>query len=307
MAKYQAAYTMPRAIANSVQLSPREYQHCTVIPLSGAIGAEITGIDVGFLSQPAFRELRQAIGDHQVLAIRNQTLTPKTLEAFAERFGPLMKYDFVEPLSGHQFATEIRSEPADTFNFGGGWHSDSMNYVRPPALTMLYGLEVPKTGGDTAFSNLYMAWESLSPGLQKMLRPMKQVVATSLSYGSSTDVSSKEYQNNISTKPKLAGPKEDDEFIHPVARTHPYSGRIALYLCSAYTARFESMTRNESLPLLQHLFEHTFQPEFTCRLSWGPGTLAIWDNRCTIHYAHNDYPGSRRVMHRVIVQGERPY
>ena len=140
-----------------------------------------------------------------------------------------------------------------------------------------------------------------------MLRPMKQVTATTLTYGSSTVVGTDEYRGHISTVPKAVGGKEDDEFEHPVARTHPETGRLALYVCSAYTARFRSMTRSDSLPLLRHLFEQTYQPEFTCRVSWQPGTLTIWDNRCVVHYAHNDYPGSVRFMRRVIVEGERPY
>tara|TARA_B100000029_G_scaffold373012_1_gene367194 strand:- start:394 stop:1317 length:924 start_codon:yes stop_codon:yes gene_type:complete len=306
MTQYEPAYQMPHAAANEPQRNPHDYQHFEVRPLSGALGAELIGVDVNALSDAAFGELRQALLDHQVLAIRDQDLTPAGQTSFGERFGPLKKYDFVDPLDEHPFVTEIRSEPEDIFNFGGGWHSDSMNYERPPGLTMLYARECPPVGGDTAFANLYLAWESLSPGLRALLQPMKQITATSLSYGSSTMVGTSTYKDQISTPTQMAAEQEDDEFEHPVARTHPDTGRLALYVCSAYTARFKSMTRSESLPLLKHLFEQTYQPEFTCRVTWQPGTLTVWDNRCVVHYAHNDYPGSLRIMHRVIVDGERP-
>ena len=236
--------------------------------MSGALGADVTGVDVSGLSAAAFEELQLALLDHQVLAIRDQRLTPATQAAFAERFGPLMHYDFVDPMPEHPFVTEVRSEPDDIFNFGGGWHSDSMNFECPPKLTTLFCVDCPPVGGDTAFANLYLAWESLSPGMQSLLRHMRQHTATSLSYGSSTHVSTDEFKSQMSTPTKITSEREDEEFVHPVVRTHPETGKLALYVSSAYTARFVSMTRSECLPLLRYLFDRTAQPEFTCRVVW---------------------------------------
>ena len=306
MARYEPAYEMPAATSHTPQHQPRDYRHIEVGPLSGALGAEIGGVDLSALEPHGFEEIHQALLDHQVLVFRDQRLSPDAQASFAERFGPLMRYKFADHLPDNPFVTEIRSEPEDIFNFGGGWHSDSMNFERPPMLTLLYCVESPAVGGDTSFASLYLAWQSLSPGMQRLIRDMHQITATSLSYGSSTAVGTDEFKQQVSTPTKMRPDEEDEEFEHPVVRTHPDTGRLALYLSSAYSARFVSMTRSESLPLMRHLWNRATQPEFTCRVGWKPGTLTMWDNRCCAHYAHNDYPGLRRVMHRVIVQGQRP-
>ena len=226
------------------------------------------------------------------------------MSSFATRFGPLMTYKFVDPIPEHPHVTEIRSAPEDRFNFGGGWHTDSMNFERPPSLTLLSCREGPAVGGDTSFTNLHMAWDSLSEGMRRLLQDMQMLNATTLSYGASNA-----YKGSIgrmSTAIKISSSDEEEEFPHPIARTHPDTGRQTLYLCSAYSARFVGMTRDESLPLLRYLWDHATQPEFTCRIGWRPGTLTMWDNRCCMHYAHNDYPGQVRAMWRVIVEGERP-
>ena len=307
MTTYEPAYTMPEATLHVPQQEPRDFCHFKVQPLSGALGARVTDIDLSRLSQPAFSELEQALTDHQVLTFPDQPLSMKSQVEFAARFGTLMNYKFVEPVPGHPFVTEIRSEPTDRFNFGGVWHTDSMNFERPPKITMLRCVKTPTTGGDTSFANLYLGWESLSTGLQNLLLPMRIVAATSLSYGSSTEISTADFKQKISTPTRIQGEEEDEEFEHPIARTHPESGRLALYLGRDYSARFSNMTRAESLPLMRYLWEHAVQPSFTCRVNWKPDTLTLWDNRCCMHYAHNDYSGRVRVMLRTIVEGEKPF
>ena len=307
MTTYEPAYQMPLATAHSPQQNPRAFKHLKIRPLSGALGASVTGIDLASLDDEGFEDVRQALLDHQVLTFPDQHLSPENQTDFAARFGSLMHYPFAEPLPEHPFITEILSEPQDRFNFGGGWHTDSMNFECPPQITLLQCNEGPQVGGDTSYTNLYMAWDSLSDGMRRVLRDMRVIAATTLTYGTSTAVGSKDFNDQTSTPTRMEPNQEEEEFTHPIARTHPHTARQALYLCSAYSARFDRMTRTESLPLMRYLWNHATQPEFTCRVSWRPGTLTIWDNRCCMHYAHNDYPGERRLMWRVIVQGEKPY
>jgi taurine dioxygenase len=300
------AYKMPAATLHEPQRNPRSYSHITVRPLSGALGAEVSDIDLARLDYSTFAEIQQALLDHQVLSFPDQDLTPEAQTAFATRFGSLMHYPFATEMPDHPFLTEIRSEPDDQFNFGGGWHSDSMNFKHPPSLTMLYCRVCPEVGGDTSFTNMYLAWDSISPGLQRLLKNMRAMSATSMGYGSSTNVGSVDFKQRISTPTKMKPEQEDEEYPHPVARVHPETGHTALYLSAAYSARFERMTQDESLPLLKYLWESAIQPEFTCRVAWRPNTLTLWDNRCCMHYAHNDYSGALRVMWRVLVAGDRP-
>lgn len=306
MTTYEMAYTMPTSTLNKPQLTPRNYRSFDVRSLSGALGAEITGLDVKCVSDDAFGELHQALLDHQVLTLPDQTIGPADQIEFARRFGEPMNYDFAAPVESHPLVTELYSRPDDRFNFGGGWHTDSMNFERPPKITMLHCKTAPAVGGDTSFANLYLVWESLSEGFRELLLPLRAVAATSMVYGSSFNVGSDDFNQSSGTPTQIRPEQEDEEFAHPVARVHPETGRVAMYSCAAYSARFEGMTQAESLPLLRQLWERAIQPEFTCRVSWKPGTLTLWDNRCCTHYAHNDYSGQTRVMHRVIVAGEVP-
>lgn len=305
MTTYEPAYKMPEATAHSPQHRPHSFEHIEVTPLSGSLGARVSSVDLAGLDNVQFEEVHQALLDHQVLTFPDQHLSAEDQTRFAARFGSLMSYKFVDPITGHPFVTEIRSEPRDRFNFGGGWHTDSMNFECPPKLTLLSCKETPEVGGDTSFTNLYMAWDSLSDGMRRLLRPMRVLAATTLSYGASNAVH-EELKSQRSTLSRIKPEEEDEEFDHPIARLHPDTGRLALYLCSAYSARFVDMTRTESLPLMSHLWDHAIQPEFTCRVGWKPGTITVWDNRWCMHYAHNDYPGHVRIMWRVIVEGDRP-
>ena len=269
-------------------------------PIAGAMGAEIHGVDASReLDDTTVAALRKALLDHLVVFLPDQTLTPEQQLRFARRFGEPMIYPFVKGLDGFPEVTPILKKEEDRNNFGGIWHSDTVYQDEPPMGTMLYALELPPFGGDTLFANQYLAYDSLSDGMKALLAPLKAI-----------NISGKGRVQQTRTdmmKHASAGLKGDElESCHPVIRTHPETGRKALYVNVASAHYFEGMTKEESQPLLQYLFKHATQPEFTCRFNWEPGSVAFWDNRCLKHIAVNDYHGHRRDMRRVQLCGDRP-
>lgn len=275
------------------------YETITVEPIAGALGAEIGGVDLATdLADEVVAEIRRAWLEHLVVFFRDQPLTPDRFLAFARRIGEPVEYPFVRGLDGHPEIIAITKLPHETVNFGGIWHSDTVYLERPPMGTLLVAREVPPYGGDTLFANMYAAYEALSPGMQRLLDGLTAVHSSALA-----DVS-KTREDRIKDSGQDAG--RDYESVHPVVRTHPETGRKALYVNVAHTARFSDMTEEESRPLLQYLFAHAVRPEFTCRFRWRPGSLAMWDNRCAMHNPVNDYHGHLRRMHRVTLAGDVP-
>jgi taurine dioxygenase len=271
----------------------------TVGPVAGAIGAEIGGVDLGVdLDDAVVAEIRAAWLQHGVVFFREQELSPERFLAFARRIGELARYPFVPGIDGYPDIIAVTKLPHETANFGGIWHSDTAYLDQPPMATMLVAREVPPAGGDTLFASQYAAYESLSPALQELLIPLRAVNSSALA-----DVS-KTREDRI----RDAGdePLPDYEAVHPVVRTHPETGRKALYVNVAHTARFDGMTEAESRPLLQFLFHHQVQPELTCRFRWEVGSLALWDNRCVQHNPVNDYHGHKGVMHPITLTGDTP-
>ena len=187
--------------------------------------------------------------------------------------------------------------------FGGTWHSDFSFLDEPPSYTLLYALELPALGGDTLWASQYAAYEALSPGMQRLLDPLR-AIQTAWPHGTRGPAPSTAVSRSIGMARN--DPSADREVLHPVVRVHPVTGRKALFVNPVYSQRFEGMSEEESRPLLQFLFQHATRAEFSCRLRWAPGTLTIWDNRCLLHMALNDYDGSRRLLHRTTVAGERP-
>ena len=270
-------------------------------PIAGAMGAEIHGVDASReLDDTTVAALRKALLDHLVVFLPDQTLTPEQQLRFARRFGEPMIYPFVKGLDGLPEVTPILKKEEDRNNFGGIWHSDTVYQDEPPMGTMLYALELPPFGGDTLFANQYLAYDSLSDGMKALLAPLKAI-----------NISGKGRVQQTRTdmmKHASAGLKGDElESCHPVIRTHPETGRKALYVNVAHTVRFDGMTEEESTPILEYLFEHQIQPEFTCRFRWSQGAVAFWDNRAAMHYPINDYHGYRRLMHRITLIGDRPF
>jgi len=266
-----------------------------VRPIAGALGAEILGVDLsnGFSKE----EVRKAFLEHQVIFFRDQKLDPAGLLAFARAMGKPVEYPFVRGLDGFPEVIEVKKLEHERHNFGGIWHSDTAYLEQPPMGSMLIAREIPPFGGDTEFASQYLAYEALSEGLKKLLSTLKAVNSSA-----KADVS-RTREDRIKEQ---GGEPRELVGVHPVVRTHPETGRKALYVNVAHTVRFDGMTEEESAPLLQYLFRHQVRPEFTCRFQWRVGSLAFWDNRCTQHNPINDYHGHRRVMHRVTLAGDRP-
>jgi len=284
----------------TVPPSPFRSNSIRVDPIAGALGAEVAGVDLGRpLSAEIVAELRRALLDHLVLFFRDQQLTPGQLLEVARRFGTPIEYPFVTGIDGYPEVIEVAKLEHERVNFGGIWHSDTTYLERPPMGTLLLAREVPPAGGDTLFANMYLACETLSDGMRAMLERL-----TAINSSAKADVS-RTREDRVRSSPKDSGERVF-EAEHPVLRTHPETGRKALYVNVAHTQRFGGMTEAESAPLLNYLLGHLTKPEFTCRFRWRPGSLAFWDNRAAQHNPINDYHGHRRIMHRVTLSGDRP-
>ena len=270
-----------------------------VHPVAGALGAEISGVD---LSQPlddaTIATLRRAWLDHLVIFFRDQVLPPAQFLAFARRFGDVIEYPFVKGLDDYPEIIPILKLEHERVNFGGVWHSDTAYLDVPPMASMLIAREIPPFGGDTLFANMYLAYGTLSEGMQRLLDGLAAVNSSAKADASRTR------EDRVRDTPRDA--KKEYVAPHPAVRVHPETHRKALYVNVAHTVRFEGMTDEESAPLLEYLFRHQVRPEFTCRFRWRPGSIAFWDNRCTQHNPINDYHGYRRLAHRVTLAGDTP-
>lgn len=268
--------------------------------IAGALGAEIHGVD---LAQPlgdnTVKAIRQALLDHLVVFFRNQDLDPATFRGFAGRFGAPVEYPFVRGIEGFPEIIQVLKREDERSNFGGIWHSDTTYLQEPPMGSILLARELPPYGGDTLFANQYLAFEALSDGLQRTLLGLRGV-----STSAKADVS-KTREDRVKDS-GTATAKQDLVAEHPVVRTHPETGRRALFVNVAHTARFAGWTEEESAPLLNFLFAHQVKPEFTCRFRWEPNSIAFWDNRAAQHNPINDYHGFKRLMHRITLAGDRP-
>jgi taurine dioxygenase len=269
-------------------------------PIAGAIGAEIHGVDLsGDLPEATVAAIRAAWLEHLVVFFRDQDLPPDRFLAFARRFGQTVEYPFVKGIEGYPEVIAVAKLEHERVNFGGVWHSDTTYLEQPPMASMLVAREVPPKGGDTMFANQYLAYETLSEGLRRTLDGLRAV-----SSSAKADVS-RTREDRIRSDGTAAARKELTA-IHPVVRTHPETGRKALFVNTAHTARFDGWTEEESRPLLEFLHAHQIRPEFTCRFAWRVGSVAMWDNRCALHYPLNDYHGYRRIMHRITLAGDTP-
>lgn len=268
--------------------------------IAGALGAELTGIDLApGLSSAQAAEVRKALLEHLVVFIPGQNLTPAQFMAFGLAMGEPVEYPFVKGLDGFPHIIEVKKREHEKVNFGGIWHSDTTYLDEPPMGSMLLSREVPPYGGDTMFANQYAAYDALSDTMKGVLDGLKGISSSALA-----DIS-KTREDRLKTDGKAEAPK-DYQAEHPVVRTHPETGRKALFVNVAHTSGIVGMNREESAPLLQFLFSHQVKPEFTCRFAWQPNTIAFWDNRCAQHNPVNDYHGFRRVMHRITLKGDVP-
>lgn len=272
-------------------------------PVTGALGAEVLGVDLSReLSDAEFGAVHEALLRYGVIFFRDQALDIPQHKAFASRFGTLFLHPNIQGSKADPAVIDIVRNPGDTKIIGEDWHSDTPQVARPPMGSVLYAVDVPDYGGDTLFSCQYSAYDTLSPGLKEMLHGVRALHSDRRVAGPARDLG----QSNALKR------KSDDEWRetsthHPVVRTHPETGRKALYVNRQTTVAFEDMTEAESKPLLDYLCQHAHRPEFTCRFRWRNGSVAFWDNRCTQHVAVNDTKMSRRVMRRLQIEGDPPF
>lgn len=274
-------------------------------PVTPNLGADIRGVDLRSADTGTIDRIQQAFADHGVLFIRDQDLTPDELLEVTRRFGTVLRVPYVNGMESHPDIIAVLKEADERriSTFGGTWHSDFSFLAEPPAATLLYAIELPAVGGDTIWSSQYLAYETLSSGLQRLLDPLR-AVHTGWPHGTMGPAADVPVSRSI--KMVRNDPSADRETLHPVVRVHPVTGRKALFINPVYTQHFEGMTVAESKPLLDFLHQHCVRSEFTCRLRWTPRTLVMWDNRCTLHLAVNDYDGERRLLYRTTVRGEVP-
>jgi taurine dioxygenase len=263
---------------------------------AGALGAEVRGIQLSpDLPEATIAHLRRLWLEHSVLFFRDQDLPPTAFAAFARRFGEVVHYPFLKGLPEAPEVIPVAKLEHERINFGGLWHSDTAYLDEPPMATMLIAREVPPHGGDTLFASGYAAYEALSDGMKRLLEPLRAVN------------SSAKAERTRTREDRAAGEERKVlEAEHPVVRTHPETGRKALYVNGGHALRLAGMSEEESAGLLEYLFHHQVRPEFTCRFRWEPGSLVFWDNRCALHNPINDYHGFRRIMHRMTLAGDRP-
>ena len=275
------------------------YETVQVRKLTGGCGAELLGGDLAAMSNRQWGEVQRAFAEHGVVFFRDQKLSPEQHLEFARRWGPIDVNRFFTAVAGYPEIAEVRKEPAQKTNIGGGWHTDHSYGLEPAMGSILLARELPEEGGDTLFANMYLAFETLSSGLRHMLEGMRAVHGSAHVFGKAgVNAQNPEAVGRYGNQ-HLAG----DDVLHPVVIHHPLSGRKSLYVNPGFTLRFEDWSAEDSKLLLDHLYRHASRPEFTCRFRWREGSIAFWDNRATWHYAANDYDGERRLMHRITVAG----
>ena len=284
----------PHLDAMRREYESRSYSHIEVHPCNASIGAEIRGADLGSLDDATFAEIELAFYDYKALLFRDQQIDSEGHLAFARRFGELEQHPFLPP-SGDDDAL-VRFEKSDEVKgVENQWHTD-VSWREFPALgSVLRAIEVPSYGGDTLFADMVAAYEGLPEKVRKQIAGRQAIHDFTFSFGRMLD-----------DETRAKRQKEFPPVAHPLVRTHPVTGRKALYACKVFTSHIVGMERDESRELLAYLYDEATVPEYQCRFHWEPASVALWDNRVVQHYASNDYWPSRRVMERAAIVGERP-
>ncbi len=276
------------------------YSTINVKPLSGNIGAEIDGVNLKKITKEQFKEIKIVFGKYGVIFFRNQNLSPEEEIIFAELWGEININRFFTNLEGYPKIALVSKEPDQKKNIGGAWHTDHTYDLEPAMGSILFAHQVPKKGGDTLFSSMYAAYETLSDGLKDTLKNMYGRHSSRHVFGTS-----RAERNDDTVGRIINSDKAKQDAIHPVVITHPQTGKKALFVNPTFTLGFDGWSDEESKPLLNYLYSHATKPEFTCRFKWEEGSIAFWDNRSTWHLAVNDYHGQRRLMHRITINGTR--
>ena len=273
------------------------YESINVKPATALIGGYVSGVD---LTQPLapqqVDDLSHALAEHNVLFFREQPeLTPRQQIDFSQNFGALHIHPAAPHYEGHPEVIVIHTHKDSQVNNGGGWHTDVSCDVEPPLGTVLQLHMLPNTGGDTLFANMYAAFEALSDSMKDFLRGCTAM-----------HESEHVYRGRYSDRGVDDTGKSFPSAVHPVVRTHPVSGREALYVNRGFTTKFLDMEALESDALLNFLFTHLEQPQFQVRYQWEQNSIAFWDNRCALHHAMWDYYPETRRGFRVTIKGDKP-
>lgn len=272
----------------------------------GAFGAEIEDVDLssGFNSHMK-DELYSLFLKHRLLVIRDQKLDALQLREIGRAFGSLDIHPFIESVPGFPEVIPVVKEASETQNFGGGWHAEVSFYEEPAMATMLYAVETPEVGGDTLVADGIQAYEALPEDTQARIADLKGEHTADHIYGPGGVYENRSTEDMKGTRTRAAEHVKGSVY-HPIVRTHPETGEKILYVSDAFVVSIADLPEVDSKPLLRDLIEHVTKAEFVTRIRWRPGTLVMWDNRSTQHYALNDYAGHRREMLRVVVEGDRP-
>lgn len=271
--------------------------------IAGSLGALVHGVTLQSASDADMAAVRAALLEHLVVFLPNQTPDLDVLETVTDRMGGRDTTPFVKPVEGRPYVIRVIKEPADALNFANAWHTDLSYVAEPPSLTILHAWEVPAFGGDTIWANQYRAFETLPSALQTQLLGLRATHSAGMAYGTGGYLEAVADQSSMQIQPSADA---HNVHTHPVVIRHPETGKSALYVNPVYTTGIEEMDAAQSYELLTRLYEHSVNENFTCRIRWQPGMLAIWDNRCTQHFAINDYAGQRREMFRTSVRGSAP-
>ena len=273
------------------------YQSIEVRKLTPAIGAEIFGVDLGKpLGNQQFQEVHDALMENLVIFFRDQQMTHDQHKDFGRRFGKLHIHpSSTNENSDHPEILVIKADENSKYVAGEEWHSDVSCDAEPPMGSILYMKELPPDGGgNTLFASMYRAWETLSPAVQRLCEGLTAVHDGAQVYG-----------GRFGRKPKEGTSFPRNE--HPVVRTHPVTGRKALYVNRNFTTHIVGLKKNESDAILEMLYRHCEIPEFQCRFAWQPNSVAFWDNRSAMHHAMWDYFPHKRLGYRVTVAGDKPF
>jgi taurine dioxygenase len=286
-------------------MSNSQYRYIETHRIAGSLGAEIGGVNLAEpLAPEVLAEVRRALLENLVIFFRDQDMTPDALLRFARNWGDIHRHPYIAGMPDYPDVLELNKKEGDKRNFGGDWHTDQMFAPKPALGTILWAKQTPEAGGDTLFSNMYLAYETLSDGMKALISDIRGMCVGDKKKGGATRAAVNAATISMTTlEPPPDMPRVSP---HPLVRTHPETGRKSLYI-GGHVHYLENMTPEESAPLIDYLYAHSTRPQFTCRFRWQPGSLAFWDNRCTQHFAINDYPPGTRVMHRVTIRGDEPF
>ena len=278
----------------------------SVEPSGQSCGALVRGVDLTKpLSDGEIAEVRQVWLAHQVIAFPDQPMAIEDLERFALTIGPYGDDPYLASMPGHRHVVELRREPDETTTiFAESWHSDWSFLPSPPVGTALLGSVIPPVGGDTLYANQYAAYDALAPDMKKRLEGLMGVHSARRGYSPAGLYGDVDQGKGRSMK-IIANDSAMKTRLHPVVRTHPETGRKALFVSAAYTIGIDGMPRDEADALLDELFAHQVKPEFQYAHKWQPDMLTLWDNRCLLHRATGGYQGHRRLLYRITIS-ERP-